>query len=437
MPVAIDKLSEVLRSCPHFDDILTLCSARKAYLVGGAIRDALIGRPITDLDFIFPEDPTSLAKAVAKQIGGHWFWLDKERLQSRVVVKRNSGCLHYDFALFRAVDLEGDLLDRDFTINALALPLTGCLAATSLVDVCQGLFDLQQSTLRMVGKDSFGNDPLRIVKGIRHATVLDLVVEPMTLRAMHEEAAGLGHVAPERIRQEVWKIFADQHAARGLQLLQESGTGEQLFGERFAGGHQALSERLESCRHLWRQLVQDNSVVGNWLTSEVEQGLNNEILLLWTFLLMSLERGLPAMLAEKWLFSRKARTNIAAVAGLDESALTDFIVIARNERAYTWWAARYRIDPKLLLLALAAIDRSASAPVKDRIRVFVPIAARLGDQRPVDLIDGHWLRNVLRLKEGPEMSKALEMLRNAEIFGEVNSTAEARQFLALHYQNRD
>ena len=137
----------------------------------------LTGRPVTDIDLIFPFDPTPLAKDFARRIGGHWFWLDQPRLQSRVVVNHDPESPSYDFAKFRAPSLEEDLRDRDFTINALALPLTGSMAATNLVDPCHGLADLKQGVLRMVDPAAFANDPLRIVKGVRHATVLGLEVD--------------------------------------------------------------------------------------------------------------------------------------------------------------------------------------------------------------------------------------------------------------------
>lgn len=437
MQVCIDKLSDVLYDCPHLETILTLCTNKIAYLVGGAIRDALLGRHLSDLDLIFPDDPTSLARAFARQVGGHWFWLDKERLQSRVVVMSNNYCLHYDFALFRAPDLENDLRDRDFTLNALALPLTGNLSATLLVDPCRGLDDLHQGSLRMVGKNSFSNDPLRVVRGIRLAAVLGLTIEPATLRAMHDEATNLKHVAPERIRQEVWKILADDHADRGLQLLHESGAGVQLFGGNLEGQLQELTGKLKSSRDLWRELGQREPVVREWLTDEIEQGLSNATLLLWTFLLHSINPELPVILAEKWRLSRKARINIAAVASLDKTALKDFAGIARNERAYAWWAANRKIEPKLLLLALSVVWAHEMGTDPVELQLWVPLVASLSDQRPNDLVDGRWLRDVLHLKDGPEMTKALKRLRKAEISGRVSSSVEAQWFLARHYQNKD
>ncbi len=437
MQVAIDNLSDVLHGCTHFDRLLTLCSAKDTYLVGGAIRDALIGRPITDLDLISAFDPTSIAKDFARQIGGHWFWLDKERLQSRVVVNRDANCLHYDFALFRAPDLERDLFDRDFTINAMALSLTGDLSVEALIDPCYGVKDLQQSFLRTVGKASFANDPLRIIKGIRHATTLGLDIEAATLQSMQVEITGIDQVASERIRQEVWKTLANEQAGRGLQLLQECGAGQRLFGSGFDCHVEKLKMRLDSCRVVWHQLAQDHPIVNDWLMIEVEQGLSNETLLLWAFLLTVIDPDLPTQLAEKWCLSRKAKANISAIVGLDPAVLDELSTIARNERAFTLWAGSYRVEPKLLLLSIAVLCSPEDTLTSDVVRAWVPAVTCLGDKRLNDLVDGNWLRNELGLKDGPEMTRALKLLRNAEITGQVSNHEEARQFLAQSYQNRD
>ncbi|NOR49823.1 MAG: hypothetical protein GQ530_02155, partial [Desulfuromonadales bacterium] len=421
MQVAIDKLSDVLQCFPHFDKLLTLCTTKDVYLVGGAVRDALIDRPLTDLDLIFPGDPTSLARSFARKIGGHWFWLDKDRRQSRVVPNREEEGLHYDFAIFRAPTLESDLMDRDFTINALALPLAGDLSISTLVDPCRGLNDLRMGFLRAVSKESFRNDPLRIIKGVRHATALALKIETDTLQSMRSEVAGLDRVAPERIRQEIWKIISNEQAGRGLQLLLECGVGERLFGDKFAFLVDRLRGELEVYREVWRQLVQSHSIVKGWLAQEIEQGLSNETLLLWTLLLTSIDRELPTQLAEKWRLSRKARANITAVVSLDQVALKELATINRNERAFMWWADCYHIDPKLLLLVMTVVGSPETTFTIADVSAWVPLVASLNDQCLYDLVDGHWLRNELGLKEGPEMTKALKLLRNAEIFGQVSN----------------
>src|SRR5210317_51016 len=284
-----DNLAAGLKGLPLFERLMAFCHGREVYVVGGAVRDALIGVPVHDVDLIFPEDPTALARSFAKTHGGHWFWLDEERNQSRVVFKNGEICPVFDFALFRASSLELDLLDRDFTINAIALCLSADFTTTPLIDPAGGLEDLQNDLLRMVSKDAFTNDPLRMVKGIRHATALDLQIQEDTLGCMQDQVTELYRVAPERIRQEVWKTLACEDAARGLQLFAESLVGNYLFGNVFSGRSGALAESLAVVRNCWCHLSLKQPVVRDWLAREIEQGLSCETLLLWAVLLAQLD----------------------------------------------------------------------------------------------------------------------------------------------------
>lgn len=437
MRLAIDRLSDVLLRCSHFDALRALCAEDNAYLVGGCLRDALIGRQITDLDLIFPDDPTELARRFARQIGGHWFWLDQPRLQSRVVTASAGHALHYDFAKFRAPNLHADLSDRDFTINAMALPLSGPLSQAELIDPFNGLSSLQDQQLRMVSQNALPNDPLRIIKGVRHATVLGLQIEEETLAAMQSASVGLERIAVERIRQEFWQILADQQAGQGLTLLRTSGAGRALFGPDFDNCCAEMVTTLKACRKVWATLAKESSVVAGWLKGDVEQGLCQETLLLCTFLLARIAPALPGQWANAWRLSRRARSNITSVAALNATALDEFSRLSPTSRAFAWWANRYQIAPQLLLLALAALAVRQSPARRVDILPWVPLLEQINGQRPNDLVDGHWLCNQLGLAAGPQMTEALQLLRQAEIFGQVESAEAAREFLLRHYRNKD
>jgi poly(A) polymerase len=160
----------------------------ECFLVGGALRDWQLGRPVADLDFAVSCDPTELARAFAAAVGGHWFLLDAERRQSRVVAGRRD--VTYDFAPYRADDLAGDLRLRDFTINALALPVVAGNALPPLIDPLGGVSHLQTGLLRGCSSGVFQDDPLRILKGIRHCAALGLAVEPSTLDWMRAHGEG-------------------------------------------------------------------------------------------------------------------------------------------------------------------------------------------------------------------------------------------------------
>lgn len=437
MQIDRDNLAVVLSRLPLFQNLLTLCQGRGGYVVGGAIRDGLSGLPVQDVDLIFPQDPTSLAQTFARTYGGHWFWLDAERRQSRVVFPGESACPVFDFAPYRAASLGLDLLDRDFTINAIALPLTADLSETSLVDPVCGVADLRQDLLRMVSKAAFANDPLRIVKGVRHATVLGLQIEEFTLNGMQTEVTGLYRVAPERIRQEIWKILASPAAATGLRWLAACSAGNYLFGNQFPEAMGALEDCLRRAKDCWRNLQQAHPVVGGWLASEVEQGLDIETLLLWILLLGCLDKDLPVRLADEWLLSRKARATVRATAGMDERTLEAFAQISFRPRAFAWWVHEHRIEPRAGLLALAAIGALAGQADQAMIGKWVAIVDALEDQPPEELVDGHWLRHELGLPDGPEMSRAQQLLRDAEISGQVTDAESARAYLMHYFENID
>ena len=434
MLVDTDHVHDVLLSLPLVKRLASLYKNRDAYIVGGAIRDALLELPINDVDIIFPHDPTELAKTFARQFGGSWFWLDKDRRQSRVVFNADENSPDFDFAPFRAPSLVQDLLDRDFTINAMALSLRADSSESELVDPLCGLDDLRNNVLRMVGSGAFMNDPLRIIKGIRHATVLGVEPDQETLCSMQGEVTGLCRVADERIRQEIWGILASKKAPRGLRLLSSSLVGNYLFEKGYSSVVEDVVGRFEVCRARWGALNRESPNIDDWLADDVEQGLNCETLILWTLMLARIEQNLPVRLAEEWRLSRRAQTNIRGLAAIDSSCLHDLAGVYHSGRAFARWAHKTHVDPKILLLTLAVIG---SDPPVNLIASWIPLVDSLEGETPDDFVNGHWLRSELGLLDGPEMTRALSLVREAEISGEVKSEGDARNLLLRHYKNMD
>jgi hypothetical protein len=159
--------------------------------------------------------------------------------------------------------------------------------------------------------------------------------------------------------------------------------------------------------------------------------------LLWAILLAQLDVELPGRLAEEWLMSRKAKAYVNALARIDERTLRELDHVSLGPRAFAWWAHGYRIEPRLWLLTLAAIGALRGDSNSELICNWVPVVDTLDDQPPEELVDGHWLQHELRLPPGPEMSRVLRLLRNAEISGLVDSIESARKYLVHHYKNID
>lgn len=191
------------------------------WVVGGAVRDILMGRDPVDIDLAC-HDAESAARSFARATRGSLVELGRRFATWRVVV---GGCI-YDFNEIVGVSVESDLMRRDFTINAIAVQAgTG-----SLVDLGRGSEDLQRRLLRMVQKVNFAEDPLRVLKGVRMAVALDLTIDPPTMQAMHQYASAVAGVAAERVSAELDAILTEEERTRGLVLLNELGLDQLLFG---------------------------------------------------------------------------------------------------------------------------------------------------------------------------------------------------------------
>jgi hypothetical protein len=284
----------------------------------------------------------------------------------------------------------------------------------------------------MVGSRAFTSDPLRIIKGIRHATVLGFEPEQETLCSMQREVTGLYRVADERIRQEIWGILASKNASRGLHLLSSSMVGNYLFSKAYSSVTEDMASRFEACRIRWDALKRECPNTNDWLANEVEQGLTCETLILWTLMLAQIDQSLPARLADEWMLSRRSQTNIRGLAAIDASSLDDLASVFHSGRAFARWARKTHVDPKILLLTLAALGSDHHIGL---IASWVPFVDSLEAKAPDDFVNGHWLRSELGLQDGPEMTKALFLVREAEISGEVKSEGDAHNLLLRHYKN--
>jgi putative nucleotidyltransferase with HDIG domain len=196
----------------------TALAGEPAWLVGGAIRDRLLGRSTSDLDVVVEGDPERAAGAVARAAGrAACFALSHEFGAWRVVARDCSWQI--DVESVRGGSLEADLALRDFTVNAIAEPLAGGPA----IDPLGGLADLQARRLRMVAPGAFAEDPLRVLRLARVAVELGLDPEPQTLRSAAAHARDLSRCSPERVFTELRRIVAAASAMRGLELIGEIG----------------------------------------------------------------------------------------------------------------------------------------------------------------------------------------------------------------------
>ena len=193
-------------------------AGQPAWLVGGAVRDRMLGRSLIDLDLVVDGDPEQAARALARAAGrAACFALSEDFGAWRVVARGQAW--QADVERLRGGSLRADLELRDFTVNAIAEPIEG----GAQIDPLGGLEDLTAGRLRMAGPNAFADDPLRVLRLVRIAVELELEPEPHTSRAARAHVSGLQDVSAERVFIELRRILASPRARRGIELLGELG----------------------------------------------------------------------------------------------------------------------------------------------------------------------------------------------------------------------
>ena len=202
----------------------------RAYLVGGCVRDLVIGIKPKDWDVATNAKPEEVQKLFPDSVYENTFGTVGVKTESvdntvkviEVTTFRIEGKYtdkrHPDEITF-AKTIEEDLSRRDFTINALALDV----ASNKIIDPFDGRQDLEQKIIRAVGDPDkrFTEDALRLMRAVRLATALEFVLEEQTASAIRKHAALLETIAQERIRDELTKLIITPHAARGVRMLEE------------------------------------------------------------------------------------------------------------------------------------------------------------------------------------------------------------------------
>ena len=196
---------------------LAALTGDRAWVVGGAVRDELLGRPTTDVDVAVEGDPRELAHALARRVDAHRFELSEAFGAWRVVARDHSWQI--DLLPLDGAEIEADLARRDLTINAIARPLAG----GELIDPTRGARDLAAGVLRIVAPDAFTRDPLRALRVVRFACELGFDLEPGTSRAAAAAATDLERVAVERVWAELRRIIVSDRVLAGLDLMDELG----------------------------------------------------------------------------------------------------------------------------------------------------------------------------------------------------------------------
>ena len=415
----------------------------KAYFVGGGLRDVLIGREMKDFDFVLSGAFEELPSKFAEEVQGTFFWLDRQRFQSRVVARHNGDNFVFDFAALRGCDISQDLQLRDFTINALALLLA--VEQGQVLDPCDGLGDLSQGVIRACHGDSFDDDPLRLLRALRFSAVLGFSIEPETWRKIREKASLLRKVAPERIREEFFKILEMPDAGTALERVYESGLLTEIipfcFGPeennrtREGQGINKVHEVESVICETGRFSPDEGKQIRDYLSSEVESGVTIASLMKLALLLCENEiaQATVKVVAGKLRLGCKSRRFLEILGREARPVLAESGRKLTERAMYRFFKDREPAGLAVLIIALAR--KSLHGETCFRITSYY--FKEYPNVREETLLSGEEIMNLLGIGPGIKVGEVMECLRNAESMGLVNSKKEARDFLGKNMLTKD
>ncbi len=440
-----------------------------AWIVGGAIRDALLGKPVADADIaVEPGQEERASRAIGKVAGGSAFQLSEEHPAWRAVSATEGW--HVDVAALRADSIVGDLRARDFTVNAIAVPLSG----GDPIDPAGGLADSEARLLRAVSDATFEDDPIRLLRACRLSAGLGLAIDPGTVELARAHSAHAADPAGERQFAELRGIVTGPDPLLGIELMDQLAVTAVVLPELEAlrGVVQNPNHHLDVLGHTlavleeWLGIEADIRSFAGDLAGEIEEflaePLADELTRLGALRFGALfhDLGKPETRSEGSGYvtfighddvgariiggiCRRLRTSRRLSAELQGLALhhlrLGFLIHQRplSRRAvYDYLVATEPVSADVTLLSVA--DRLAArgeGPLAspEMVEAHLDLAREMlrdalawhreGAPRPP--LTGDELADELGLSPGPEMGRLLEELRAEAFAGEISGRAQA------------
>jgi len=472
------------------------------YLVGGAVRDLLLGRPLHDYDFALPGKALEISRQLADKIGAAYFPLDETRGTARVIYTDERGIRNLlDFAAYRGATLEGDLRDRDFTINAMALDLR---APQELLDPLGGAADLQGRRLRACSPNSLMDDPVRVLRAVRLAANFKMQIDPATRQLMRAAVPGLRDISAERQRDELLRILDGPQPHISIRALEILGVLPYVFPE--LPDLNGVTQSPPHVKDVWNHTLDTLRVLEgilNTLSTSIDPETSGNLMLgLLSISLGRYRQQIKNHLQTELVTDRPTKALLFLAALYHDVSKPQTRTVEENGRVrffnhneigaevITHRAEAFHLsNTEIQRLALiiehhmrpSLLSHAEGGPSKRAIYRFFRDTGEAGvdicllsladvwatygptlsherwqqqldtvrslleawwekpneQVKPPALITGNDLINDLGLKPGPVIGEILEAVREAQAIGEVNSRAEALIFTKKYFKKPD
>jgi hypothetical protein len=416
----------------------------EGWLVGGSVRDRESRHHSPDLDLVVADDPAAVARDIAGRLASPWFALSARHGAYRVMGDEG----HVDVAAIRGVGILDDLARRDFTINAMAMPVGG----GDLIDPFGGRTHLQEKRLVAVSEGIFVDDPLRLMRAARFCHVLGLRLDPPLETLLRSQVSELTRVSPERIATEMTLTLAKRPSAEVVRLWDQLGLlgpilpevasswDDAVEGGAARSAVEAALERLDhACAHLPSWFRRSAGAVSERLTDPIDGAWTRTVALRLAVMTHRLPPERASAAARRLRLSAAMLSLLRSISACfhDTRCSSEMVQEAvRSPRAavlFMWHSAPW--EPESILLAACTSGSSVGAAAADAL----PPQAVLGPSRKLMAlwadrsagvfsrppVDGETLMRELDLFPGPRLGGVLRGVRLAWEAGEVTTAGEA------------
>jgi tRNA nucleotidyltransferase (CCA-adding enzyme) len=400
-----------------------------AYLVGGNVRDALLGRQADylDLDFVLPHGAVETAKAIANHYRAGFVVLDAERQIARVVFHQATA----DFALQVGDSIDADLKQRDFTVNAIAYHPS----SQTLFDPLQGCADLQQHQIRMIAPRNLEDDPLRLLRAYRQAAQLGFWLDAETRHTIQRLSHLLKAIAAERIQSELNYLLGAPDGIPFLGMVWEDGLLQDWLPHTTRRHLDGIAQMDQAVVALQQHFPTLAAELTNWPRDQQNvSGIGRSWLRVAKLANLVSSDGETAE-AELWRL-KYSRIEVQSVVTLvrHRDALPLFAKqgMTAREQFYLFRAVGSTF-PALVMVAMAdGVSLEAIAPLIERFLTDDDAIAH-----PKPLLSGRDLMRQLDLPPSPRIGQLLEAIQIAQAEGQIATAADALRWARSHLKSVD
>ena len=456
------------------------------YVVGGFVRDGLMGRTNSDIDVVVAGDATLIASEVAKSFGTRMVPLDEVNQVARIVLPQAGGHWHLDFATMRG-SIEEDLGFRDFTINALAIDLAeigGGWSQVRVIDPLGGCRDLSSGIVRAASKASFQRDPARLLRAVRLAAMLGFSIDSSTEALLQRDHELVTNVAAERLRDELCYILETTRAYHSFRHLDRLGLLDPIMPELATtkGAAQpkehfwdVFDHSLETVAAVERLLQEEGGEkedelltlvpwspdIARHFAQELAGGRTRGALLKLAGLLHDIGKPMTKTIEQNGRMRFLGHAQLGAAMAVQ---LMERLRFSNREIKMVQLMIEHHMRPGYLMAQEMPSRRAIYRYFRDTAEVgidtlFLSLADHLATRGPTldldewhrhtettqyvlskwfeeqatvvppKLIDGHTLIDKLGLAPGPQIGELLEAVREAQAAGEIETAEEALDFV--------